>query len=112
MRTTLTLLVATWALLVLPSLCHGGWVNDSSDCPESVLCTHARVRDADWCTRIYTAPEPSQSDEVAHTGIDLDRHIRTALTEPSGEVRDGSESDRGNRSTRLPFPPSDLPLLI
>ncbi len=116
--------LASWALLALPALCAAGVIGHTCDCVSESACVcqtddghdsgcgHESECPDDPCSIHVVRPE-RQNDNTAPvllpvasiTTILAVIHQPASLVLPAGiyEMPDG---------TKLPFPPSDLPLLV
>jgi hypothetical protein len=113
-RITLILILA-WTLLLLPALCTGGWLLHPCDCGSTIGCEHEADCSSDPCEIGMARPDSSSQ---SHGESDAQMASTPAvLDELSNSPDPGYRGRRPNTSPltpqkALPFPPTDLPLLI
>ena len=112
-RFTLILTLA-WTLLLLPALCTGGWLLHPCDCGSAIGCEHETDCDSDPC-EIGLARSDSWSQN--HVDESATASAPVLLDDASRNLDLGQLGHRPHASSRafkkaLPFPPTDLPLLI
>lgn len=107
------ILFVVWALLLLPSLCVGGFIGHNCDCGMDAVCQHETGCDDDPCSQVtVSAGQRSTGAEVAHlhavigggpqasdAATDARRDTRTIFHPPDERFR-------------LQLARCDLPLLI
>ena len=109
----ITISVGTWAAL-LPLLCVGGLVDHHCDCGDEAVCKHEGDCAADPCQALILASSDSSIRSRLRTAIAPRSLVTTELFVAAGA---DSRLDFDCAAVildlkRLPFPPSDLPLLV
>lgn len=110
---SITISAGTWAAL-LPLFCVGGLVDHHCDCGDEAICKHEGDCAADPCQALVLASSDSSIRSRLRTAI-TPRSLVTA--EVFFTARAGLRLDFDCAAVildlkRLPFPPSDLPLLV
>ena len=112
-RRSCSILLAVWALVLLPTLCAGGLIAHACDCARDAVCQHETGCDVDPCSELSAATvKRSDRSEVALMHSVVEFRLPTSAYEggPLGHALHASHPT-GER-LHLPFAPSDVPLLI
>lgn len=109
------ILVLAWTLLLLPALCTGGWLLHPCDCGSTISCQHESDCGSDPCEIGMTRAE-SGSENLSEAASST-TCTRAAADDLARTLASRLVEGRPNASPVvelccLPFPPSDLPLLI
>lgn len=113
-RLTVILMLA-WTLLLLPALCTGGWLLHPCDCGSTIGCEHEEDCPSDPCETGLARPDSRSqgydegSASTASSSIVIEHFAKTLEPDASGRR---ISTYRLAFQDGLPFPPSDLPLLI
>lgn len=111
-RDTTGVFFAAWALLVLPALCTGGAVGHSCDCSVASSCPHETDCPSDPCSQL-TLVRAQRGNEVVLAGPTPVAYPSLCVILP--QPFSAESADRVFEATAqptLPYPPSDVPLLI
>ena len=124
MRWKMTSLAVVWAVLSLPWFCSAGVITHACECSEIAGCSHDSDCEHEFgcrhegncpedpCGSVFTRAE-RQGDDVNEPG----KAPSTCLAVVDDDVQRFSGADRAENVVRsqlpnLPFPLSDIPLLI
>lgn len=112
-RETTGILTVLWALAVLPALCTAGVICHACDCGESSECRHECDCSTDPCKQLTIARSERYDHLVTPVVPD---HVACPLSFMNNprpvylELREISAARLFHEN--LPYPPSDVPLLI
>ncbi len=112
-RRSCSILLAVWALVLLPTLCAGGLIAHACDCAPDAVCQHEAGCDVDPCSELSAATvKRSDQSEVAliHSVAEFSLPTSTYEGDPLREALHAWRPT-GERF-HLPFAPSDVHLLI
>ena len=109
------ILILAWTVLLLPGLCSGGWLLHPCECGSTIACDHESDCASDPC-EIGIARTDSDS-ELNSEGASFTAYVPVAAQDLTNTLASGLGQRRPSASAPfaqdgLPFPPSDLPLLI
>jgi hypothetical protein len=104
-----TILIATWALMVMPALCTAGVILHACDCGTESDCDHEAGCSSDPCENITV-----RNSRPAPIATPVPTSFSACLPADLPALVQALRTDAPNPLPRqnLPYPPSDLPLLI
>lgn len=111
-RDTTSVCFAAWALLLLPALCTGGAVGHACECGDADSCCHETDCPSDPCSQV-TAVRAQRSSELVLTGpTPVTCSLLCVILPQSFSVETTDRAFEVLAQPTLPYPPSDVPLLI
>jgi hypothetical protein len=110
----ITILTAFWALLIVPTFCLSGILLHNCECGQEEQCGHEEDCSTDPCKSVITASRNGAGDfadaVVQYPSVSDDI---TTMIEPSARrVLLGPCPLAIQKKPNLPFPSSDIPLLV